>query len=79
MMQLMTLVGAYGKNYQTPEQVTAAWEAGKDFKIIGGPYCSIRDIEEMKRMAVVITIRYGLGQLMTLHNGQRLDKLSGII
>lgn len=78
-MQLMTLIGAYGMNYQTPEQVLAAWEEGKDFKIIGGPYCSIRDIEEMKRMAVVITIRYGLGQVMTLHNGACQDKLSGII
>jgi len=23
------------------------WRAGKDFKIIGGPYCSNRDIEYM--------------------------------
>lgn len=35
MMQLMTLIGAYGKNYQTPEQAMKAWEEGKDFKIIG--------------------------------------------
>lgn len=36
-------LGAYGKQYTSEEQVKAAWDAGKDFKIYGGTYFSKRD------------------------------------
>ena len=26
-----------------------AWEAGKDFKIVNGPYCSKRDFNQLKK------------------------------
>jgi hypothetical protein len=36
---------AYGRIYKTNEDYRKAWLAGLDFKIIDGPYCSIRDKE----------------------------------
>lgn len=53
------LVPAYGRQYQTEEAVLKDWNAGKDFKIDGGPYCSIRDrdtiAKEMRNPTVIIT------------------------
>ena len=37
------LLGAYGR-----EANEADWLAGKDFKILNGPYCSISDMEEIR-------------------------------
>jgi len=42
------LIAAYGRRYPTAEAAICAWKEGKDFQIIGGPYCSIRDLEKMK-------------------------------
>lgn len=33
---------------QTLGDLKTAWDKGYDFKIQNGPYCSIRDIEQMK-------------------------------
>jgi hypothetical protein len=43
----LDLVGAYGRpaNYMD-------WVEGLDFQIIGGPYCSIRDIEYIKENGI---------------------------
>ena len=38
---------AYGRKYSTQEAVLEHWHAGKDFKILGGPYLSIRDRQVM--------------------------------
>lgn len=35
---------AYGRTYATSAGMLASWYDGKDFKIIAGPYCSIRDL-----------------------------------
>jgi hypothetical protein len=40
---ILYLTGAYGRDYNTPEGARADWHAGKDFRITGGPYCSVRD------------------------------------
>ena len=40
---VLQLVGAYGR-----KATQADWEEGKDFKIKGGSYCSIRDVERIK-------------------------------
>lgn len=37
------LVGAYGRDANL-----ADWGAGKDFQVLNGPYCSIRDLRTMK-------------------------------
>ena len=38
------LYGAYGRKASLDD-----WLAGKDFKIESGPYCSIRDMEQMQK------------------------------
>jgi hypothetical protein len=44
----LLLEGAYGRTYAQPEQALADWNAGKDFRIVHGPYCSVRDLEAIK-------------------------------
>ena len=39
---------AYGRQYKTSKQAKADWNAGKDFKIVNGPYLSIRDVNYLK-------------------------------
>ena len=58
-MQTLILTPAYGRRYNHKAEALADWKAGRDFKIVGGPYCSIRDIVVMKRMHNVIVIRWG--------------------
>ena len=40
---MLYLTGAYGR-----EATESDWDTGKDFKIVSGPYCSIRDCEAIK-------------------------------
>ena len=42
-INILYLTGAYGR-----EATESDWRIGKDFKIVSGPYCSIRDCEAMK-------------------------------
>jgi hypothetical protein len=53
------LIGAYGRNYFSENLVLDDWHAGKDFKIVGGPYCSVRDIAQLHQLGRVY-IRYGV-------------------
>ncbi len=39
----MILVPAYGRKYETVQDAVNDYLAGRDFKILGGPYCSCRD------------------------------------
>ena len=43
----MKIIPAYGRSYPSPDAAIADWKAGKDFKIVNGPYLSIRDVEKM--------------------------------
>lgn len=52
-MKTLYVQGAYGRAYTTFEQVVRDWDAGKDFKIIDGPYCSKRDLTDIKSMGYV--------------------------
>lgn len=45
----MTLIPAYGRKYTNANFMLEDWLQGKDFQIYRGPYCSIRDIERLKR------------------------------
>ena len=56
---MITLLPAYGRKYETEESALLSWIGGKDFKIVMGPYCSIRDIDLMKGQFDGIQIRYG--------------------
>ena len=44
MKKSLELHGAYGRDTNMTD-----WAEGKDFKILGGPYCSIRDLDFMMR------------------------------
>lgn len=47
---VLHLKPAYGRSYETVELLMKDWNEGKDFMIIRGPYCSIRNVEQMKEM-----------------------------
>lgn len=44
----LVLIPAYGRQYQTKELALKDWYTGKDFKVVNGPYCSIRDLPYMR-------------------------------
>ena len=48
-MKEYILLPAYGRAYSNIENTIKDWEAGKDFKIYGMGYCSIRNLESMKK------------------------------
>ena len=56
---MITLKGAYGRKYKTQESALLDWIGGKDFQIVNGPYCSIRDMDLMKSLFDQIQVRYG--------------------
>lgn len=49
---VLILHGAYGRSYNTWEDCENDWKDGKDFKIMGGPYCSVRDVDTMRQDGV---------------------------
>ena len=55
------LLPAYGRNYKTKDQALNAWQDGKDFQIYNGPYCSIRDIDQLRSMSSGVYIQYEMG------------------
>ena len=44
----VVIVAAYGRKYSTKEAALKDWNAGKDFRVFDGPYCSIRDLPKLK-------------------------------
>jgi hypothetical protein len=48
----LTAMPAYGRDYKSKAAVLADWDAGKDFKLIGGPYINKQDCDQD------ISIRY---------------------
>lgn len=58
----MVLLPAYGRSYSTKEQALKAWNNGADFKIMGGPYCSIRDAEQLVADSSSVFIEFDYGQ-----------------
>jgi len=47
-MTTLSIQPAYGRNYVASDDAINSWKAGADFKIVGGPYLSIRDAEKLK-------------------------------
>ena len=50
----IVIVAAYGRKYTTKEAALKDWNAGKDFRIFDGPYCSIRDLPALKASASTV-------------------------
>jgi len=70
MLQTLTLSGAYGRKYDSPEKALADWDAGKDFRINEmGCYCSARDMLAFRRQMyfVFITGKYPCGKNWSIH------------
>ena len=57
---MILIVGAYGRKYQSLDEAKADWEAGKDFCIVHGPYCSIRDTELFKSLGHAVVLNAGI-------------------
>jgi hypothetical protein len=62
----IVLVPAYGRTYNTTEEVKEDWYNGLDFRIINGPYCSIRDKALIKKDFGAAYIRFGLNREKTI-------------
>jgi hypothetical protein len=45
MINALYLVGAYGRQYDNQDLMIADWKAGKDFRLQGGQYMSIREMQ----------------------------------
>jgi hypothetical protein len=54
----MVLMPAYGKLYSTSQEAVEAWNSGSDFKIVGGGYCSIRDLDYIKNHCSTLWIHW---------------------
>jgi hypothetical protein len=50
MINALYLVGAYGRQYNTKELMIKDWLDGKDFRIKGGQYISIRDMHFVNKL-----------------------------
>lgn len=58
MGEWITVVGAYGRTYNSQAAVRADWNADKDFKIPYGPYVNKSDAESQ---GLRVIVRYGKG------------------
>ena len=72
---VMTLLGAYGRTYIDPDKALNDWQNGKDFQVLGGPYCSIRDLDYLMRTNNKIQILLNDGQTIVLHDTITTDSL----
>ena len=62
----LTLIGAYGRVYPNVSTMIKDWFNGKDFKILNGPYCSIRDIRHIAMQYDTIELLTDSGETMRL-------------
>lgn len=56
---MIVLLPAYGRQYDTLDEAEADWVGGKDFRILNGPYCSLRDVQLLKDMGHEIVLKAG--------------------
>lgn len=59
------LVPAYGRDYNSVWEAKEAVLSGADFKIVGGPYCSIRDFNNMEVDYGTILLMFNKGSMTT--------------
>ena len=76
-MYRLTLMGAYGRVYTSIDAMLHDWLNGKDFKILNGPYCSIRDIHHMIQIYDAVELMTHDGATRTVAKGT--DYLAAII
>ena len=54
----IVLEAAYGRFYKTEAQAVKAWKNGADFKIVNGPYCSVRDSVALANECGAVYVKY---------------------
>ena len=54
------------------------WNNGGDFKIVGGPYCSKRDIESMKKDFDIISLKWVDNDSNVQYHTIHTDPLAGL-
>ena len=74
-MMTITLLGAYGRTYIDKAKALKDWQDCKDFKVMDGPYCSIRDMDYLMRFNNKIQILLNDGQTIVLHDTITTDSL----
>jgi hypothetical protein len=47
---VLHLKPAYGRSYDNKKMLMEDWEGGRDFKIVDGPYLSIRNMDHIKEL-----------------------------
>ena len=47
MQNFVEAVPAYGRVYETESALLSDWHDGKDFRLVGGAYFSIRDVDAL--------------------------------
>ena len=52
----LVVMPAYGRQYNSRDEVVRAWKSGSDFKVVGGPYCSVRDVAKLGCSSVWIDL-----------------------
>ena len=67
MQNVLNAVPAYGRTYETVSALLSDWQEGKDFRIVGGSYFSIRDTDALVHNLHVDAIRID-GVLIPLEN-----------
>ena len=65
-MHRLTLIGAYGRTYTDTAKMLNDWNKGKDFKVLNGPYCSIRDLPHMVRLHDRVDLMAHTGAIVTI-------------
>lgn len=60
---------AYGRTCNNANDLRTMWENGKDFKIVGGPYFSIRDTAVLKQRYGMIEIECYTGVCIHINLG----------
>jgi len=63
----LILVPAYGAKYNSATDALHAYQTGKDFKILGGPYTSVRDEKLLVAQFGDIYIRWTLNQYVEVN------------
>ena len=70
-MPTINVVGAYGKRYNNIVSATDAWDRGKDFKIVGGPYINKSDWAKYSKEDTVVY--QGDSSIWVLEESKPLD------
>lgn len=72
---MIVLLPAYNRVYETLDQAEHDWNEGLDFKILKGPYCSVRDSELLQQMGHDIVLKAGKNmELSKIIHKQPSDK-----